>query len=128
MKTLSIRQPWASLIVAGIKNIENRSWPTHYRGPLLIHAGKAKPSHEERMIVASMLLQAGEDIAAIEETLLYGGIIGITTLVDVKHSSVSDAGDWGVDDAFHWHLRDMRPLPFKATMGRLGLFEVEYDL
>ena len=38
MKTLSIRQPFASLICRGIKTIENRSWDTAYRGKLLIHA------------------------------------------------------------------------------------------
>jgi len=38
MKTLSIRQPFASLICRGIKTIENRSWDTSYRGKLLIHA------------------------------------------------------------------------------------------
>jgi len=38
MKTLSIRQPFASLICRGIKTIENRSWETSYRGKLLIHA------------------------------------------------------------------------------------------
>lgn len=38
MKTLSIRQPFASLICRGIKTIENRSWKTAYRGKLLIHA------------------------------------------------------------------------------------------
>ena len=39
MKALSIRQPWAELIVAGLKDIENRTWRTDYRGPVLIHAG-----------------------------------------------------------------------------------------
>ena len=39
MKTLTVKQPWASLIVAGIKDIENRTWATKYRGPLMIHAG-----------------------------------------------------------------------------------------
>jgi hypothetical protein len=38
MKTLSIRQPYASLICKGIKTIENRTWKTNYRGKLLIHA------------------------------------------------------------------------------------------
>ena len=38
MKTISIRQPFASLICRGIKTIENRSWGTTYRGKLLIHA------------------------------------------------------------------------------------------
>lgn len=39
MKAITIKQPWASLIVAGIKDIENRTWPTKYRGTVLIHAG-----------------------------------------------------------------------------------------
>jgi len=37
---LSIRQPWAWLIVNGWKDIENREWSTRFRGRLLIHAGK----------------------------------------------------------------------------------------
>ena len=40
MKALSVRQPWAWAIVAGWKPIENRTWATDYRGPLLIHAGR----------------------------------------------------------------------------------------
>lgn len=44
MKTLTIRQPWASLIAAGVKTIETRSWSTRYRGPLAIHAAEATPS------------------------------------------------------------------------------------
>ena len=39
MRALSIRQPWAWLIVNGHKDIENRSWRTKYRGPFLVHAG-----------------------------------------------------------------------------------------
>ncbi len=38
MKTLSVRQPYAWLLVNGIKDVENRTWNTPYRGPLLIHA------------------------------------------------------------------------------------------
>ena len=37
---LSIRQPWAWLIVNGHKDIENRDWPTNFRGRLLVHAGQ----------------------------------------------------------------------------------------
>lgn len=40
MKTLTLIQPWATLIALGEKRIETRSWKTSYRGPLLIHAGK----------------------------------------------------------------------------------------
>ena len=38
-RALSIRQPWAWLILNGYKDLENRTWRTDYRGPLLIHAG-----------------------------------------------------------------------------------------
>jgi ASCH domain len=39
MKALSVRQPWAWLIVQGFKGIENRTWQTSFRGTVLIHAG-----------------------------------------------------------------------------------------
>ena len=32
MKTLSVRQPWASLLVSGLKDIENRTWAPNYKG------------------------------------------------------------------------------------------------
>lgn len=40
-KALSVRQPWAQLIISGMKGVENRSWKTPYRGRLYIHAGKS---------------------------------------------------------------------------------------
>jgi hypothetical protein len=40
MKVLTIKQPWASLIMLGYKRFEFRSWKTNYRGKLLIHAGQ----------------------------------------------------------------------------------------
>ena len=40
MKALSIRQPWAWLIVNGHKDIENRQWRTHFRGKIYVHAAK----------------------------------------------------------------------------------------
>ena len=41
IKVLSVRQPWAWLICAGFKDVENRSWKTSYQGRLYIHAGKS---------------------------------------------------------------------------------------
>ncbi len=40
MKVLTIKEPWASLIINGYKKYEFRSWKTNYRGKILIHAGK----------------------------------------------------------------------------------------
>ena len=42
MKVLSIKEPWASLIMNGTKKIETRSWKTKYRGEIYIHASSSK--------------------------------------------------------------------------------------
>ncbi len=47
IKALSLWQPWASLIVWGVKEFETRSWPTDYRGKLAIHAAKRKPTYND---------------------------------------------------------------------------------
>lgn len=46
MKALSIRQPWAWAIVNAGKRVENRTWETRYRGPILIHAAKGVTKRE----------------------------------------------------------------------------------
>ncbi|HBY21165.1 MAG: hypothetical protein A2Y24_06235 [Clostridiales bacterium GWE2_32_10] len=40
MKVLTIKQPYASLIIKGYKEYEFRTWATKHRGEFLIHAGK----------------------------------------------------------------------------------------
>ena len=47
MKCLTLREPWAALIFHG-KDVESRSWPTPYRGPLAIHAGLSIAPPAER--------------------------------------------------------------------------------
>lgn len=41
MKALTIKEPWATLIIMGYKKYEFRSWKTNYRGKILIHAGQS---------------------------------------------------------------------------------------
>ena len=41
MKTITIKEPWATLIVEGYKEYEVRVWKTNYRGDILLHAGKS---------------------------------------------------------------------------------------
>lgn len=43
MKAITIWQPYASLIAAGLKEYETRSWPTRYRGPIAIHSPGSGP-------------------------------------------------------------------------------------
>ena len=105
MKIISIRQPWAHLIVKGSKNIENRDWPTSYRGPILIHASlkidrkacfthKLNPNHLQK-----------------------GGVIGIAQLVDCVRNH---RGRWFVG-RYGFVLRNRRSIRFVEWKGTLGL-------
>jgi len=109
LKAISIRQPFAWLVVNGWKDIENRRWSTKVRGPLLIHAGSARPSAEH--------LQSFLDVWP-NATLDYGGIIGVVDIVDCvdKHRSKWFRGPFG------WVLANPRPLPFKPCPGKLKFF------
>jgi hypothetical protein len=114
MRTLSIRQPFAALIAAGIKDVENRSWATSYRGRILIHAGLARPS-------ADLLAEIEEDFGIKIPSLLYGGIIGTAEIVDCVSRSKSP---WFCGP-FGFVLANPRPLPFQPCRGQLGFFEIK---
>lgn len=119
MMAISVRQPWAQLIVLGLKDIENRRWSTQYRGPLLIHASKkvdeAFPWGRVRAILNWHAKQC-EDFVREMKT---GGIIGSVNLVDVVQESESP---W-FEGKHGFVLRNARPLSFVAMPGSLGIFE-----
>ena len=79
VKIISVRQPWAWLIVAGHKDIENRTWRTSYRGPLLIHASQAMEEDDFPM-QRQWIKESG---IVIPEDLPRGAIVGAATLTDV---------------------------------------------
>lgn len=128
MKVLTIRQPWAHLIINCGKDVENRDWPTKYRGPLLIHtsASFARAEYEHARDWALQGVGIPEESfpsdALLKETC--GGIIGIVDLVDcVAHSdSRWYFGKYG------FLLKNPRPLPFTPCKGRLGLWEHPGDI
>lgn len=114
MKALSIKQPWAWLIVNGHKTIENRDWATWFRGPLLIHTGKTIDYE------GILWVRRHFPAIALPEFFDIGGIVGEATIVACVTESDSP---WFVG-RYGFVLRDARPLPFRAIRGQLGLFEV----
>jgi hypothetical protein len=73
-KAISIKQPWAWAIIEGLKRVENRSWPTNYRGPLLIHAG-LNEDHLGWLALDRMGIEFPDEVER-------GGIIGMVDLID----------------------------------------------
>jgi hypothetical protein len=77
MKVISLIQPWASLLVLGIKKIETRSWDTKHRGDILIHASKKK-SKAYLHVEETLRQWWGQDLNKLPayDELPFGAIIG----------------------------------------------------
>ncbi len=116
MKALSIRQPWAWAIATGKKPVENRTWSTSFRGPVLIHAGLR--------VDREALRDDPWAFAGAELDMPTGGIVGVATIVDCVewHASPWFTGPFG------FVLTDARSLPFVPCKGALGFFDVPPDV
>lgn len=120
MRALSIRQPWAWLILHAGKDIENRDWHTPYRGLILIHAGKGM-TRDEYEGADDLLGTIRPDIALPPfKALERGGVVGEVEIAGcVRHSdSPWFFGEYG------FVLRNARPLVFMPWRGQLGFFDV----
>lgn len=122
MLALSIRQPWAWLILHGGKDIENRNWPTKVRGRVLMHAAKGCTRAEYEDAGIFTILSDPRNVPAVPQLaqLQRGGIVGSVEIVDCVRTSDSR---WFVGE-YGFVLRDPRPLPFTPFKGSLGFFNV----
>ena len=93
MKVLTIKQPWATLIVEGYKEYEFRSWKTKYRGKILIHAS------------LSLEKDANERFSEYNLNHEYGCIIGEAEITDCIL----------VDGEFNEKLRKINPLVYARS-------------
>ena len=120
IKTLSLKQPWAELILQGKKKIEIRKWNTKFRGEFLIHASKTP------------------DVKNMErfgfESLPLGFIVGKAKLLDVK--KYENLGSFNEDKGLHLANREfgmygfvldniqrIDPIPAR---GQLNFWEFDY--
>lgn len=128
MKTLTIKQPFATLIVEGLKEYEFRTWKTNYRGEILIHAGKG---------VDKKAMKRYEYLG-----LEYpkGCIIGKATITDcikidddarkilkeknsVIYSNIIDNKDW---NGYGFKLENVEKLEHIEVCGKLSFWEFDY--
>lgn len=122
MKALSIRQPFAGMIVLGMKKIENRTWRTDYRGELAIHASKTW--HR------AYGLPPPDDSGVPKILTERGCVIAIADLVDVitpeqAQREYPDQKKY-IEDTWCWVIENVQKLASPVPCdGRLGLFEVE---
>jgi activating signal cointegrator 1 len=143
MKALTLLQPYATLVSAGAKRIETRSWPTWYRGPLAIHSSSRFPgwcrdlirdepfaSTFSRLIGHGTMMGIGSPRF---EILPQGRVVCTCRLVDCYEITADNAppepersfGDY-TPGRFAWILEDVKPLPrpSERIRGRLGLWNL----
>ena len=125
MRVITVKQPWAQLIVLGFKPVENRSRRTGHRGPLLIHAG-VKPDIGDR---ANRALARWLPHVSID-ALPFGQIIGSAELCDVIDTADAINGDaWWFTGPYGWLLRNARQFDRGfPTRGQLGLWRCPADI
>ena len=128
MKAITIKQPWATLIMSGVKRFEFRSWKTNYRGDVLIHAGKGIDK------------EAVERLAKyLPEELPMGKILGKVTITDCvpMSSEFADMLSKENSDIYTTHsfsrnfgFQMENVVPFKKQIdakGQLGFWNIDID-
>lgn len=148
MRAISLWQPWASAIPAGLKTIETRSWSTAYRGPIAIHAAK-RWTWQEKQFWMDRVPRAARPTASDAfralgivnaEDLPLGCIVATCEVYDCVSTNddpqtrcpeypvaLSDH-EWGNfgPNRFAWFLRNIKPLAKPCPcIGRQGFFEWE---
>jgi hypothetical protein len=128
---LSLKQPWATLLVHGRKSIEVRNWPTARRGRVLIHAARVADSRPEGWaLLPTSLSKAAK---------LCGGIVGEGMLADCRPYKTLEA--FVADRSRHlndptWFrppvlygfvFQDLVTLPFLGYPGWMRFFPVELN-
>ena len=107
MKALSIKQPWANMIALGEKTIETRAWSTDFRGPILIVSSKTP-----QIDPAGYALAVGK----------------LTDCRPMTKNDENEACCKLYPGAYAWiltNIRRIKPFPVK---GKLGIYDVDYDL
>ncbi len=130
MKVITIKQPWATLIVEGYKQYEFRTWKTKYRGEILIHAGKGIDKKAmERFKYLNLEYPIGQIIAKAniddcvkiddklreelkkKDSIVYKGVINKTS------------NDW---DGYGFKLENVEKIEPIEVNGKLSLWDYDY--
>lgn len=144
MRALTVQEPWASAIIYGPKDVENRPWATAHRGTLWIHAAKRVDwsASRDAWLAAGLPPPPSSgrfDRSAWTGSLPLGKVIGSVEMTDC-HPLYKDCNlftgipqvtcsPWAIWGQCHWMLDGKRPLPEPVPCrGSLGLWRLPEDI
>jgi hypothetical protein len=114
-KGLTLHSPWGDLIALKAKQVENRSWPTDYRGLVLIHSGLRHDGWAERDEHVRTALPEDYDPAGNA-----GTVVAVARLADC-HRDAGCCRPWGEAGLWHWVFADVHrlttPIPQRGAQG-----------
>ncbi|MEL4898348.1 ASCH domain-containing protein, partial [Crocosphaera sp. Alani8] len=137
IKAISLHPPYASLIKMGLKHFETRSWPTNYRGKLVICAAK-KNTNQQQSSYSALASELGIDLTLHPwDSLPLGEAIAVCDLVDciemtedfINEQSETEqrCGQWELG-RFAWKLENVKSLPLPVPIkGKQGLWKIDPD-
>lgn len=112
VKIMTVKQPWATALISGGKDVENRTWETSYRGWMLVHAGKSI----DEFVPARYGLGDKRAAMALPRGCVIGAV-NITAVVRNRRSRWAEAGCW------HWCHEPASavelgiPVPWRGVQG-----------
>lgn len=126
MKCLSVKQPWAAMIVHGMKTVENRTWSTKFRGRFYIHASRTVDKHAmkqwETLLAPKIMSTAYSS----------GSIIGAVDIINVidKDFPICEQSDatWWEQGSYGFVLRNPKLIQPHPYTGQLNFFDVNLAL
>ena len=126
MKVLTVREPWASLIINGYKKYEFRSWKTNHRGKLLIHAGIGIDKEVmEKVKHLGLKFPSRKIIACVDLTdcLLLDEELN-NKIINEKNIAYGNK----VRTGYAWKLDNIKKINYdKEVNGQLGLWNIDLN-
>lgn len=140
MRALTVWQPYASLLVMGLKKFETRGWDTKYRGSLLIHAAKLNDNRRKDDIDRTVTLLREHGMDSLAEKLVascslsFGCVVGVVELTSCKPmmdggSNLENAVGYFGEGRFGWKCDEPRMFDTPITVvGKQGLWVPSQEL
>lgn len=133
VRALSLTRPWTWLVLHGGKNVENRVWPTTYRGPLLVHGALSRDPAAVApfmdLLPDPVRIRFGQALATPTSPGYWTGLLGLVDVVGCCTAQLGpyeswktcDCGAWAMPGQAHWQLQSARPfaepIPCRGALG-----------
>lgn len=128
MKAITIKQPFASLIIEGYKEYEFRTWRTKFRGDILIHAGKGvdkKAMEKYKHLVSDFPSGCMLGIVSITDCIKIDDEAREMLKDNIVYDNVVNNKDW---EGFGFKIENIRKVENTPANGKLSLWDFEGEI